>query len=110
MISLQKCLNFFLTTILLLFVTIPSGAVQGFSASSISAMIHQPHLQMAFSNPFQGTAKDIEGKVQETYGNVTGDLGDQAIGKAKQLEGQAVNKANEMRVRNNLQDEMRDVS
>ena len=110
MISLQKCRNFFLTTILLLFITIPSVAVQGFSASSISAMIHQPHAQMAFSNPFRGTAKDIEGQVQEAYGNVTGDLGDQAMGKAKQLQGQAINKANEMQVRNDLQDELRDIS
>lgn len=108
MISLQNCRNVFFTIILLLFITIPSGAVQGFSSHSISTMIDQSHAEMAFMNRFQATAKDLEGKVQETYGNVTGDLGDQAMGQAKQLQGQAINKANDLN--DNLKDEVRDIS
>ncbi len=35
----------------------------------------------------KGTAKDIEGKVQRKFGEVTGDTGDQIEGAGKQVEG-----------------------
>jgi uncharacterized protein YjbJ (UPF0337 family) len=41
---------------------------------------------MSLENRVKATAKNIEGKVQEAVGNVTGDLQDQAEGKAKQAE------------------------
>jgi uncharacterized protein YjbJ (UPF0337 family) len=41
---------------------------------------------MSLKEKASATAKNIEGKVQETVGNVTGDPQDQAEGKAKQAE------------------------
>ena len=41
---------------------------------------------MSLEDRVKATAKNIEGKVQETIGNVTGDPKDQAEGKAKQGE------------------------
>ena len=41
---------------------------------------------MSLKDKAKATAKNIEGKVQETVGNITGDPQDQAEGKAKQAE------------------------
>jgi uncharacterized protein YjbJ (UPF0337 family) len=43
---------------------------------------------MSLEDKIKATAKNIEGKVQEAVGNVTGDPKDQAEGKAKQAEAQ----------------------
>jgi uncharacterized protein YjbJ (UPF0337 family) len=43
---------------------------------------------MSLEDKVKATAKNIEGKVQETLGKVTGDPEDQAKGKAKQAEAQ----------------------
>jgi len=41
---------------------------------------------MSLEDRVKATAKNIEGKVQEAVGNVTGDPEDKAEGKAKQAE------------------------
>jgi uncharacterized protein YjbJ (UPF0337 family) len=41
---------------------------------------------MSLKEKAEATAKNIEGKVQETAGNITGDPQDQAEGQAKQAE------------------------
>jgi uncharacterized protein YjbJ (UPF0337 family) len=41
---------------------------------------------MSAEDKAKATAKNIEGKVQEAAGNITGDPGDKAEGKAKQAE------------------------
>jgi uncharacterized protein YjbJ (UPF0337 family) len=41
---------------------------------------------MSLEDRVKATAKNIEGKVQEAVGNVTGDPQDQAEGQAKQAE------------------------
>jgi uncharacterized protein YjbJ (UPF0337 family) len=41
---------------------------------------------MSLQEKAKATAKNIEGKVQEAVGNITGDPQDQAEGKAKQAE------------------------
>lgn len=41
---------------------------------------------MSLKDKVEATAKNIEGKIQETYGNMTGDTKDQVAGKAKQVE------------------------
>ncbi len=43
------------------------------------------------------TTKDIEGKAQEAIGNITGDPKDQMMGKAKQVESQARNTAEDIK-------------
>jgi len=44
---------------------------------------------MSLEDKAKATAKNIEGKIQEAAGNVTGDPSDQAAGKAKQSEAEA---------------------
>ncbi|MEB3357128.1 MAG: CsbD family protein [Synechococcales bacterium] len=44
---------------------------------------------MSIEDRAQATAKNIEGKVQEAVGEVTGDPKDKAEGRAKQVEAQA---------------------
>lgn len=41
---------------------------------------------MSLEEKAKATAKNVEGKVQEAVGNLTGDPKDQAAGKAKQAE------------------------
>lgn len=41
---------------------------------------------MGLGKDIKATAKNIEGKVQETTGNITGDKKDQLAGKAKQAQ------------------------
>ena len=45
----------------------------------------------------KAVAKNLEGKVQETKGNITGDRQDQAMGKGKQVESQARNVVEDMK-------------
>ncbi|MCC5897110.1 MAG: CsbD family protein [Phormidium sp. BM_Day4_Bin.17] len=60
---------------------------------------HAASTQIAwgFSNKAEATAKDVEGKVQESVGNVSGDPTDQIMGKAKQAEGQVRNAAEDVK-------------
>jgi uncharacterized protein YjbJ (UPF0337 family) len=44
---------------------------------------------MSTEDRAKATGKNIEGKAQEAWGNVTGDPGDKAEGQAKQTEAQA---------------------
>ena len=41
---------------------------------------------MGLDDKAKAAAKNVEGKAQEAWGNVTGDPADQAAGKAKQAE------------------------
>ncbi|MBD2019668.1 CsbD family protein [Leptolyngbya sp. FACHB-36] len=44
---------------------------------------------MSLEERAKATAKNVEGKIQDAVGNVTGDPQDQVEGKAKQVEGNA---------------------
>lgn len=44
---------------------------------------------MSLEERAKAVGKNIEGKAQETWGEVTGDPKDKAAGRAKQVEGQA---------------------
>lgn len=44
---------------------------------------------MGLEKDMKATAKNIEGKAQETIGNITGDKKDQLAGKAKQAQASA---------------------
>lgn len=46
---------------------------------------------MGLDDKAKAAAKNIEGKAQEAWGNVTGDPADQAEGKAKQAESEVRN-------------------
>lgn len=44
---------------------------------------------MSLEERAKATGKNVEGKAQEAWGEVTGDPKDKAAGRAKQVEGQA---------------------
>lgn len=46
---------------------------------------------MSIEDKAKATAKDVEGKIQETAGNLTGNSKDQMMGKMKQTEGSGRN-------------------
>ncbi|ALF51680.1 CsbD family protein [Nostoc sp. MBR 210] len=56
---------------------------------------------MSIENRIEATAKNIEGKVQEVVGEVTGNPADKAEGKAKQAE------ANVIHTTENIKDELK---
>ena len=58
---------------------------------------------MSIEKRVEATAKNIEGKVQEAIGEVTGNPGDQNEGKAKQAESQAIHTVE------NIKDEVKKV-
>jgi len=58
---------------------------------------------MSLEDRVKATAKNIEGKVQEAVGNVTGDPEDKAQGKAKQAE------ANIRHTTENVKDEVKKI-
>lgn len=55
---------------------------------------------MSAENRIKATAKNIEGKVQETLGELTGNPEDKAQGKVKQAEAQVIHTAE------NIKDEL----
>ncbi len=59
---------------------------------------------MSTEDKAKATGKNIEGKAQEAWGNVTGDPEDQAEGKAKQVEGEARHAKED--VKDNLKDKL----
>lgn len=99
MISFQQLRRFFLTTSLtiLLAITIAFGFVITDSLAAISlTQLIGPQPQFAIFNRVETMNKNIEGKTQEAMGNMTGDRQDQFMGKAKQVESQARNAAEDM--------------
>ena len=58
---------------------------------------------MSLEDRAKAVAKNIEGKVQEAVGNVTGDPEDQAEGKAKQAESQVRHSVE------NVKDDVKDI-
>jgi uncharacterized protein YjbJ (UPF0337 family) len=56
---------------------------------------------MSAEERIKATAKNIEGKAQEAYGDATGDIKHQAAGKAKQVEAEARN------VKEDVKDELK---
>jgi uncharacterized protein YjbJ (UPF0337 family) len=49
------------------------------------------------SNKSKAVAKDVEGKMKSAYGEITGDMGHQIKGKAKQVHASAMNAAEELK-------------
>lgn len=56
-----------------------------------------PNTFIAMSNKADATAKNAEGKLESTYGDLTGDKGHQVEGKAKQVQASAMNAAEDIK-------------
>jgi uncharacterized protein YjbJ (UPF0337 family) len=101
MISFQKCRRFFLnmslTTILITAIAFSFSSEQSWATVPLNSLISQQPVQIANSNRAKAMTKDLEGKTQETMGNITGNRKDQMMGKAKQFEGQVRNSAEDLK-------------
>jgi uncharacterized protein YjbJ (UPF0337 family) len=83
-------------------VTANLGLVSQSAQAATSVNIVPTQIAWGFGNRAEATAKEVEGKVQESVGNVTGDRQDEIMGKAKQAQGQVRNAAED--VKTSIQD------
>ncbi|MEA5534653.1 CsbD family protein [Crocosphaera sp. XPORK-15E] len=95
MISFHKIRRFFVTivlaTMLAITVAFDFGTTNAWAATSSISSISPSNTQLiAMWGGGNSTAKEIEGKAQETIGNITGDLETQSAGKAKQFKAQTL--------------------
>ncbi|MEA5534656.1 CsbD family protein [Crocosphaera sp. XPORK-15E] len=110
MISFTQIRKFFVTIILafMLAITIAFdfGTTNSWAATSSISSISPSDTQLIAVWGFgkaKATGKNIEGKAQEAVGNLTGDPKDQMMGKAKQIESQARNTAEDVKDKMQLQ-------
>ncbi|AIE74174.1 MULTISPECIES: CsbD family protein [unclassified Synechocystis] len=101
MFSLQQLRRFYyrltLTVILLVTVTFSFGAEKSWATMPITELINSTQPQIATMNRINAMSKDVEGKTQEAIGNLTGDPKNQMMGKAKQVQSQAMNAAEDVK-------------
>jgi uncharacterized protein YjbJ (UPF0337 family) len=101
MISFQQFRRFFLnlslTTILVTAIAFSFGSEESWATVPLTQLIHQQPIQIANMNRAKAMTKDLEGKTQETMGNITGNRKDQIMGKAKQVEGKVRNSAEDLK-------------
>ena len=96
MMSLQQIRRFFVTIILTIMLAITIAFDFGTTNSWAATLPTQSQTQIASMNRAKAVTKNIEGKAQEAIGNMTGDPKDQMMGKAKQVESQARNAAEDI--------------
>lgn len=97
MMSLQQIRRFFVTIILTIMLAITIAFDFGTTNSWAATLPTQSQTQIASMNRAKAVTKNIEGKAQEAIGNMTGDPKDQMMGKAKQVESQARNAAEDIK-------------
>lgn len=106
MISFKPLRRFFyymsLTTILVITITFSFGTQESWATIPINQLLHSPQPQFAMFNRAKAMSKDIEGKTQEVIGNLTGDPKNQMMGKAKQVESQALSVAENLKDKTQL--------
>ena len=107
MISFYHLRRFFITMTLSIMLAITIAFDFGHAdswAMSLSPQINsQPQTQIANLNRIENFNKNLEGKAQETIGNITGNSKDQIVGKAKQVESQVRNSAEDLKDKAKLQ-------
>jgi uncharacterized protein YjbJ (UPF0337 family) len=97
MMSLQQIRRFFVTIILTIMLAITIAFDFGTTNGWAATLPTQSQTQIASMNRAKAVTKNIEGKAQEAIGNMTGDPKDQMMGKAKQVESQARNAAEDIK-------------
>jgi uncharacterized protein YjbJ (UPF0337 family) len=104
MISLRKITQFLLSAGLMMAIAVTANLALGSqnAQAATSANLTTTEIAWGFGNRAEATAKEVEGKVQESVGNLTGDRQDEIMGKAKQAQGQVRNAAED--VKTSIQD------
>lgn len=96
MFSFWKIRSLFLAIGFVVMLTIIPSSDVG-STASLGVFSSPSQTQIAFMSRSDAIAKNIEGRVQETIGNITDNNQDKIIGKAKQVESQLFTSANDLR-------------
>ena len=101
MISFKQFRRFFLNmslaTILITAIAFSFSTEKSWATVPLTQLIHPQHVQLANMNRAKAITKDLEGKTQETMGNITGNSKDQMMGKAKQVESKVRNSAEDLK-------------
>jgi len=79
-----------LSAVLVVFVSVGLLPSQSAIATTLTQSTNQSSTEIAM-NRADAIGKNIEGKAQELKGNITGDPQDQVMGKAKQVQSNAIN-------------------
>jgi uncharacterized protein YjbJ (UPF0337 family) len=90
------CITIVLTIMLAITIAFDFGTANSWAAASATSFISSSNNKL-IAMWGKATPKDIEGKAQETLGNMTGYPKDQIMGKAKQVEGKALKTAENMK-------------
>ena len=86
------CFTIILTIIVAITIAFDFETANSWAVPSSLSSLSQPQHQIAWGwGRAKAVTKDIEGKTQETIGNITGNRKDQMMGKIKQTESQILN-------------------
>jgi len=90
-------LNMSLATILITAIAFSFSTEKSWATVPLTQLIHPQPVQLANMNRAKAMTKDLEGKTQETMGNITGNPKDKMMGKAKQVESKVRNSAEDLK-------------
>jgi uncharacterized protein YjbJ (UPF0337 family) len=87
-----------------LLVLIGTPALSAPALASGSFILSSPSLPLAAASAgrVKASAKELEGKTQESIGNVTGNQGDRLAGKGKQVEAKIRNKVEDVKEKSGM--------
>lgn len=112
MMSFRQANKFFVivisTLMLVATVVFNFGTTRAWAATLSAPLASQT--QLATMNRAEAMAKNLEGQAQEAMGNITGDSQDKIMGKAKQVESQIRNAAEDMKDEIQLSDRAKAVA
>ena len=101
MISFKQFRRFFLNmslaTILITAIAFSFSSEKSWATVPLTQLVRHQPVQIANMNRAKAMTKDVEGKTKEMIGNITGDPKDQIMGKAKQVESQVRNYAEDLK-------------
>jgi uncharacterized protein YjbJ (UPF0337 family) len=102
-------MQFYLTAIMRRLLTASIALLAPFAITSSLMLCQQPAMAMVrnplpptttlatMSNRTDAAAKNAEGKLESTYGEISGDIGHQIKGKSKQVQASAMNVAEDVK-------------
>lgn len=100
MISFKQFRRFFvmssLAVLITTTITITFSPSESWAATALTQIMGESQTQIAM-NRAESIGKDLEGKTQETMGNITGDPKNQIMGKAKQVQSKAMNAGEDLK-------------
>jgi uncharacterized protein YjbJ (UPF0337 family) len=101
-------LNIIISVLASIAIVFSFGTLDSWAATSLSEFSSSLQSQIAGMSQVEAVTKNIEGKTQEAIGDVTGDLRNQVMGRAKQVESQTRDLKQAKKQARNSAQEMKD--